>query len=246
MLSTAYARLPILIKLPCAAYECLCCFTNCFLALDAEKFAIGEGESHIQLELTALIQPYIYVRRPDRSTVILQPDTDPVKCCALSHGDTIHFVETNTSIAVKMRLEDVQVASSAIEEPVVTADVITTRPAASLALEALGTPDLSNAVDQIIETPMSAAMPQSPERAESNADDEKELPESYLSNLDSPSRRPSVHTIVPSDSRKRPRDEDADFKANPSTKKSRTVAQDDKDPEVSANSCPDLVLKQVY
>ncbi|QDS76215.1 hypothetical protein FKW77_008493 [Venturia effusa] len=202
-------------------------------SINAEEFIIGEEkESHIQLELTALIPPYIYVRRPDRSTVILRPETDPVKCCALSHGDAIHFLDPNVSIVVKMRLEDVQVASSAAE-PVVNANaaVKTRKYIGPLALNVLGTPDIAFAVDQVAETPISATIPQSPKSANSDTSDGRELPESYLANLDSQPRRPSITTTIASNSRKRQRDEDADSEAEKSAKKPRDAAQNDGAPE---------------
>lgn len=195
--------------------------TSLTVAADAESLTLGPGVGHFQLELTALTSPYIYVQRTDRSKIILLPDSDPVKCYVLSHGDTIHFIGSNITVLVHMRPEDVQVESSPAQELVDTT-LIATETIAPLALNALGTPKMSIPLEQVTETPMKDTIP------ESEAGEE----ESYLSRLDPQSRRPSI--TIQSNHRKRLRDdEDEDDGAESSAKKSRQDLQDDEEPEVS-------------
>ncbi|TID18344.1 hypothetical protein E2P81_ATG06271 [Venturia nashicola] len=191
--------------------------------INAESLTFGPGESHFQLELTALTYPYIYVRRSDRSKIILLPDGDPVKCYALSHGDTIHFVGSNTTFLVHMRPEDVQVASSPAQGHVAT-DHIATETVTPLALNSIGTPDMSIPLEQVTETPVKDTI------AESETGEEDEQP--YLSNLDLQSRRPRINTVVPSDLRKRSRDDDDENEeAEPTTKKSRQDSREGEEEE---------------
>lgn len=201
--------------------------TSLTIPSDAESFTLGPGETHFQLELTTLISPYIYVQRTDRSKIVLLPDGNPVKCYVLSHGDTIHFLGSKTSILINMKSKDVQVASSPVQEPTVTANV-TSDTITSLALSAVATPDMSIPLEQVTETPMNDTI------AESDAGDEHE-----------DSRLPSVNTIVHPDSRKRSR-EDVTSEEESKPKKSRKDVEDEEVPEVSSNICPTSILKRVY
>lgn len=200
------------------------------IALDAESLTLGPEESHFQLELTALVSPYIYVQRADRSKIILMPDGDPVKCYVLSHGDTIHFTCSNITVLVHMKPEDVQVESSPTQELVAPNNLATETIAPPL-LNAVRTLDMSIPLEHVTETPMNDTI------AESDAGDEQELDESYLYRLDLKSRRPSITTIVPLGQRKRLRD-DKDEKEKPNTKKARQDIQDKEEPEVSAYTFP--------
>lgn len=194
-----------------------------------------QEKNYIQLELTASTLPYVCVRRPDLNSIFLQPDSNPVKCCGLSHGDTIHFLDPSTPLTVSMMSQDILVRSSDPEEP---ENPITS--AKHTAIATVGVLDMADLDESITETPTHPRFladvehsARSLDTTESDIEDTFK-PVAHIPKLDSQLRQPSVTTVVHG-SRKRSHEDNT---AAPKAKKPRSEGTEEHEvePEVSTNA----------